>query len=226
MKGKNVYILESFTPYVHDDVKFFYEPSTKDGSIELTSEHVGVFDSVENAEKVIKELIRFRKEMNDKYDDWITYCAFLLTEHKVNGCLDDFGNPPGTESVRSYLGNGELNCFSDYDDRCNKRFNGRKDQSKFVKAGDYAFYLRRDKLIPILVEKLAPSKEEWKQMMNPGVFGDITDDSGLAFMVDYGHDHPFSPYVFPMSILPGHDISESVMTKLQIEKLRYEKGEL
>jgi len=221
-----IYILKAYTPVSDEELPGEEHYVVEHDDVKVSSEFIGVFDSVEVAEKTIKDLVANRKQHADWYSDWTNYCAFVLTEHELNVGLNDYGNPLGYESVRSYLGNGELNCFSDYDDRCKKPFVGRDDVSKYVKEGDYAFYLRGKKLVPILVDKLAFTKAQWKEQFAEGVAGDVTDDSGLAYIVDYGHDHPFSPYVFPLNILPCYEMSEDLKDKLQKEKIAYMNGEL
>jgi len=209
-----IYILKAYTPVSDEELPGEERYVIEHDWVKVTSEFTGVFDSVEAAEKAIKNTVSYRKQNNNWYSDWTDYCAFVLTEHELNAGLDEYCNPPGYESVRSYLGNGELNCFSDYDDRCKKPFVGRDDVSKYVKEGDYAFYLRGKKLVPILIDKLAFTKAQWKELFAEGVAGDATDDSGLAYIADYGHDHPFSPYVFPLSVLPHYKMSEDLKSRL------------
>ena len=80
--------------------------------------------------------------------------------------------------------------------------------------------MRKGKVVPTLIEKEAMTREEWKKSMKKGVYGDFTDDSGIDFPFDSnGHDHTFSPLLFPLSSL---DCNISKEAKAAMRKSRAE----
>ena len=171
-------------------------------SVKLRDIFCGVFSSVKRAESCIKRMVKIRCE--ELEDGW-TACkwfGFTLVEHWTDEALSEESKwPCSFRSFRSYLGDGSLNCFSDTDEACKKKFTGAKRASRF-KPGDIAWVLRKGKAVPTLVEKEAMTVEEWKSTMKNGVAGDFTDDSGIDFPSDCnGHDHTFSPLLFPQSAL-------------------------
>lgn len=77
-------------------------------------------------------------------------------------------------------------------------------------------------IYPILWDKSALSIEWYKVK---GVFGDYTDNSGLAFTVDNGHEHPPIESVFPLSSLPQAELTKEMKLKMLDIRARYYKGE-
>lgn len=201
MKKKTVFELIAIMPNEHSTVE---EVGKYDidrfGNILSHEEFIGIYENVNTAEKMIKALIRKNVHANETWGSWVQYFCFILTERQLNPKIDKHWNVPEFESVRSYLADGTLNCVSDYDSSCKKKFNGREIPTR-VKDGDFAYYCMKDKIVPILMEKVSYTKDEWKKHFKPGVKGDFTDDSGYAYIIGYGHDHPFSPYVFPLTNL-------------------------
>lgn len=65
----------------------------------------------------------------------------------------------GHKSVRSYLADGTLNCFSDLDTECEKPFTGRDPRTLKVKKGDYAYAYQADRVVPMLVGALPPDRK-------------------------------------------------------------------
>lgn len=149
----------------------------------------------------------------------------MLDEHYVNDAIDKHGNISLFESSRSYLSDGSLNCISDCDYRCKKKFNGTDCQNTHIKKGDIALEFNHDILTPVLVEELSMTKDEWKERFKLDVYGDFTDDSGLAFSAYYGHVHPFAPTLFPLSCLPYAKILKADMMKMEKEKNKYFNGD-
>lgn len=189
-------------------------------SIEIRSVFCGVFSNVNKAEKCIKHMVSLRNE--EIKDGWsgFNWFGFSLVENWIDETPKNGRAWPCTfKSFRTYLGDGSLNCFSDTDEACEKKFKGAKRRSRF-KAGDFAWILRKGKAVPTLIEKEAMTREEWKKSMKRGVYGDFTDDSGIDFPFDCkGHDHTFSPLLFPLSSL---DCKISKEAKAAMRKSRTE----
>ena len=66
------------------------------------------------------------------------------------------------------------------------------------------------------------TKEEWQHELNLDVAGDYTDDSYTIVEVNNGHDHPFSPDVFPIP----WKITKKLQKKLLREKKLYMTGKI
>ena len=75
---------------------------------------------------------------------------------------------------------------------------------------------------PELEEKYDQNLENGDKGVNEG---DFTDDSGLAFTVDSGHEHPSPLYVFPLSALPLAELTEEMKNKMLDLREKYYKGE-
>lgn len=216
---KSAYVLESVEAIGDSVLEDSYSINHEDGSINCRREIIGVYDSVENAEKDIRRLIK-------QGGEYVNYFAFVLTEHYMNNSfhLGKFNSPSLFESIRTYLGDGRLNCFSDYDDGCVKKFIGRTTPQKFVKDGDYCLVLNGDKIYPIILLKTTPTKKYCDMVFQHGFVGDCTDDSGVAIGTEGGHFHPRTPSVFPLWNLKNYSIDEKTKTQLTNEKARYEDG--
>ena len=227
-KHNSIYILTSITALEAKDGRKGHYRKDENGIIPVYSERIGLFSSVKKAEEAIKQLIK--QESESSWKSWNIPFGYILDELYLdeglwnsdwcNGSSNPWMCVSHFESRRSYLANGELNCFSDLDDRCVKKFNGRSEPIKHIKKGDYAWVTYGNELVPVLVEEVAMTKEEWKKKMKPGVYGDDTDDSGIVFTPNNGHEHPFSPNVFPLSCLPYAKITKEI--KKECEKARKE----
>lgn len=173
-------------------------------SIDIRTVFCGVFSDVKHAEKAVKHMVKMRED--EIACGWALHkwFGFMLVEHWIDEAfdVDDIHSwPCGFRSMRTYLGDGSLNCFSGTDEACTKKFAGAKRESRF-KSGDFAWILRKHKIVPALIEKEALSRDEWQKNMKRGVYGDFTDDSGIDFPLDCdGHDHTFSPLLFPLDAL-------------------------
>ena len=215
MKRKSIYVLES--------IDFCYNIINGNNHIILDDEFsvkirrsiIGCFDSVSMAESIMQSLIRVREKFNAQYEDNDRYVGFLLTELYLNDALyGEDGQYSSFESIRSYLPNGELNYFSDTDERCIKKYAGSDFPDKHVKAGDYAFLLTYDKMRPILIEKVPFTKQEWRENFEKNVYGDFFDDSGLAYTTVPGHIHPLWSHVFPLSCIAGFELPDECKNRI------------
>lgn len=218
MTKRSLYLLESVRLcYKDDEVGNEVLDINEDNEIRLYREKVGIFDSVENVESTIKELIRYDEKYKQHSSLW-GYFGFLVDEHYLNDCLyGDDGNISGFESTRSYFSNGELNYFSDLDERGDKQYRGSDNPGKYIKSGDFVYCLLGHKLIPGIVDKIPMTKDEWKSRFKPDVYGDFFDDSGIVVTLD-GHRHPMWTRVFPESRVENGKISENIKKKL-IERM-------
>ena len=202
-----------------------------DNSIDAYEVEVGVFDSVANAEATISDYVKvcgddrlfgfflFEKELNDGVRErkWLRgvdtgICRYL--------------------SVRSYLADGRLLCYSPYDDCCVKEFRGRDPATIDcrIKEGDLAFRWCGDRIHPCLVASLPPSREDWQRMKERAVgrtgrwhrwYGwDSSDDCYCVYEYDKGHAHPATWSVFPFF----GTISKRNLSRLLKTKEWYEAG--
>lgn len=163
--------------------------------------------------------------MLNRHPPWDTdYICFELIELYLNEGVDANGNYPSFESVRTYNRRGELHGVSDLDDRCRKHFVGRDDPIEGVSEGDFCWLVGYRTIAPILYDKAPMTRAEVKSRFKNGYAGDFTDDSGLAFTVDSGHEHPSPLYVFPLSALPFADLSEELKSKMLDFRERYYAG--
>ena len=106
------------------NVKYNYDETdfVKDnfGNIICSIERIGVYDDVKKAETDLTELIQLNERLNWKYGSKSKYFCFTLDELYLNNAIYGVDNISTFESRRSYLNDGRLNCFSDYDVTFNK----------------------------------------------------------------------------------------------------------
>lgn len=220
MKNKSVYILEAIQPRVAVDGKKGHYEKDEDENVKCWRERIGIFSSVKLAERAMHQFIDAHEHMYVEWKMWERHFGFMLEEVRLDDEIDEFDNFGDFESVRSYLADGTLNCFSDYDSRCKKKFTGRDEPQRFVKSGEYAWLYQGDHLTPILIDKLSITKDEWTKHFKPGVAGDFTDDSGVSFTSEY-HIHPFAVNVFPFSALKFAKLTKKLKTKMNKAKKEY-----
>lgn len=202
-----------------------------DNSIHAYEVEVGVFDSVEKAEAAI---LGFVKDM--EYDSLF---GFFLYEKTLNDGVRERKWLRGVntlicqyQSVRSYLADGRLLCYSPYDDCCVKEFRGR-DRTTInsrIKEGGLAFQWCGDKIYPCIIASLPPSGEDWRRMKERVVrragrwsrsYGwDSSDDCYCVYEYDKGHAHPATWRVFPFF----GTISKRNLDRLRKSKEWYEAG--
>lgn len=219
MKHKSIYILESIDlcyATINDIDQLIVDDEF---NIKVYRARIGCFDSVKQAESTMRSLINAREKFNIQYEDSGKYVGFLLTELYLNEALyDNDSRYSSFESTRSYLPDGELNYFSDTDERCIKEYAGSDFPDKHVKSGEYAFILSYDKMRPILIEKVPFTKQEWKENFAKNVYGDFFDDAGLAYTTTQGHIHPLWSHVFPMSCIPEFKLTNECKQKINESK--------
>lgn len=159
-----------------------------DGAFGTFSRDLGVFSSIGRAEDAIRRYVASRHGA-----PW----AFVLKER----ILDDaephgaFGRVSEFRSIRTYLADGTLNAENPCDDTGEKRWRGRDSRTIRFKVGDLVSVLDGDRVKPALIgdtpvttDRFAPASPGWE----------AEDDCYLAFVADLGHDHPFTPFVFPL----------------------------
>ena len=227
MKKKSLYVLSVIRPRAHRDYKKGHYVKDGRGNIECRVERIGVYGSVEKAEDAIRKTVATEEAERKKYDIWEKSFGFVLDEVYLDDGLDKNGYPAQFESRRTYLNDGTPNCFSDLDWRCSKKFKGRtspqhikesmsaKEYRDFRKNGIFAYEWNDERITPIILTEFSPTAKEWKAKMKPGVYGDVTDDSGVAYDQSGGHHHPFSPDIFPVSALAYAGIAEKLAEKLR-----------
>lgn len=227
MKKKSLYVLSSIEPRIHRDGRKGHYVKDRHGNIECRTERIGVYGSVKNAEDTIMKMVETERAERTEYKLWEKRFGFVLDEVYLNDGLDMNGYPAHFESRRTYLSDGTPNCFSDLDWRCAKKFKGRvspqhikesmsaKEYKNFRKNGVFAYEWNETCITPIILTEFAPTAKEWKARMKPGVCGDVTDDSGVAYDPSGGHHHPFSPDVFPLSALACGKLTKKTIRKLE-----------
>ena len=160
---------------------------------------LGVFSTVANAEAMIH-----------MHANKVKKCATMLGYALYENKLDDLAphgpwyDIPESLSVRTYLANGTLNAFCACDDACEKKWHGRKAKTIRYKIGDFVSVWNGKTIKTELVGEQPIATER-------NFTGDWTDDCYLTYPVDGFHEHPFTPYVFP---LVGK-LTEKVKAKLE-----------
>jgi len=224
-RRKSAFVLEAIHPCVHRDGRKGHYEKDGEGCFKCWKQTVGVFSSIDKAEETIRTLVKTQSDQNIKWKGWKVYVGFLLIEHYVDDALfGDGNNISNFESCRSYLSDGSLNCISDCDDRCEKKFVGTSCPNSHVMKESIALELCGDCLMPVLVESTSMTIDEWKRLFKEDTTGDWTDDSGLAFSANHGHVHPFAPLLFPMRCLPHAIIPQSEVKKMQKMRKMYFEG--
>ncbi len=147
---------------------------------------LGVFSTVANAE----EMIRIHAKRVDVH---ATMLGYALYENE----LDDIAphgpwkETPQFLSARTYLADGTLNAFCDCDDACEKQWRGRDKATIRFKPGDFVSVLRGGTVHTELIGAQPITTER-------GYVGDWSDDCYMTYQTNGGHEHPFTPYVFPL----------------------------
>ena len=159
----------------------------QDGSYEVFKRDLGIFDSVEKAERFMQLII-------DRESAYYDFHCFVIFEKTLNG---DLGKKWDTvcefQSIRSYLPDGTLYCDSPYDDGCEKPFCGRPEETIKLKAGDLAWFLDRDRIRPCLVAILPFTDTFYRKKVEEDGHEmglDYTDDSYKVYTCGNGHEHP------------------------------------
>lgn len=159
----------------------------RDGSLCTFVRDIGVFASISNAEEMM------RVYSGGDCKPW----AYVLKER----ILDDvrlhghFRQVSEFRSVRSYFGDGTLNAANECDDTGENLWFGRDAETVRFKVGDYVSFLNGGEIRPGLVGMLPLTKEKFESGRS-GLEAD--DDCYFVYTADGGHEHPFSPYVFPL----------------------------
>ena len=156
------------------------------GVYAATETALGVFTSVDKAEA----MIRIHAEKVKAYRRVLGYALYEneLDDLTLHG---PWKGIPEFLSVRTYFANGTLNAFCDCDDTCGKHWHGRDLKTVHYRRGDFVSVWQGRKVVPMLIGELPISTKR-------KITGDWTDDCYLAFCNGLGHDHPFTPYVFPL----------------------------
>ena len=227
VERKSVFVLKAIQPREHPEAYGKYDQNLENGDIEARIVQLGIFDLIEKAEDNIRLALKVQADGLKKHPEWeeSKYVCFELTELYLNDGIDEDGATPEFESLRTYDGDGNLHCVSDLDDRCKKRFTGRDEPIKGVNEGDFCWHVGHDAIYPILYDKAPMTSAEIKSRFKREYVGDFTDDSGLAFTVDSGHEHPSPLYVFPLSALPFAELTEDMKNKMRDLREKFYKGE-
>ena len=167
-----------------------------DASCSTYEPALGVFTSPQNAEAMIRIHA-------DKSENVLGYALYEneLDDISLRG---PWNGIPEFLSVRTYFADGTLNAFCDCDDTCEKQWHGRDPKTIHYKRGDFVSVWHGGKIVPALVGELPID-------MHKRITGDWSDDCYLAYFMNGGHEHPFTPYVFP---LVGK-LSKKVRAKLE-----------
>lgn len=186
-----------------------YNPPAKNGKRAVCECALGVFSTVENAEKMIGIEIERRKRTGEMMLGYVLY-ENTLDDLALHG---PWKMTPEFLTVRTYLADGTLNAFSDCDDACEKQWRGRDATTIRFKDGDFvSVWSGGGYVCPALVGMTPYTTDK-------GFVGDWTDDCYMTYDVSGGHSHPFTPYVFP---LVG-ELTAEVKAKLEAARDRDEK---
>ncbi len=177
-----------------------------DGSFDADATALGVFSSIENAEAMIRIHIENAKE----YAHSLGYAIYEneLDDLTLHG---PWRGIPEFLTVRTYFADGTLNAFCDCDDTCEKQWHGRDAETIHYKRGDFVSVWHGRRVVPMLIGEL-PITTARK------ITGDWGDDCYLAYSEGLGHDHPFTPYVFPLL----GKISKRVKDRIEAERREWE----
>ena len=172
------------------------------GVYAATETSLGVFTSTQNAEA----MMRIHAEKTKGHAHVLGYALYEneLDDLNLHG---PWNGIPEFLSVRTYFADGTINAFCDCDDTCEKQWHGRDPKTIHYKRGDYVSVWQGRKVVPMLIGEL-PITTKRK------ISGDWSDDCYLAFCEWLGHDHPFTPYVFP---LVG-ELSEKAKARILAER--------
>lgn len=187
------------------------DKSARDGSYGTFLRDLGVFTTLANAEEMMYRFVSF---------GYAALWAFEVRER----ILDDlaphgpFGKVSGFRSVRTYFGDGTLNAANDCDDTGEKRWRGRDAATICFKRGDFVSVWAGGSVYPALVGEIPFTPDRFPK----GAQGfEADDDCYLVYTADGGHDHPFTPYVFP---LVG-TLSDDVRAKIEAARDREEAAD-
>ena len=159
----------------------------QDGSYKVFKRDLGIFDSVEKAERFMQQII-------DRESAYSDFHCFVIFEKTLNGGLEKkWDTVCEFQSVRTYFPDGKIYCDSPYDDGCETPFRGRPEETIKLKAGDLAWFWFGDRIQPCLVAVLPVTDvaylkkvEEYGHEMGL----DYTDDSYKVYTCGNGHEHP------------------------------------
>ena len=158
-----------------------------DGSYAAFVRELGIFGSVEKAERFMKLVIDREKEYSE------FHCFVIYEKTLDRGLSEKTGSVCEFESVRSYLANGSLYCDSPYDDACEKPFRGRLAETIALNIGDIAWCWRYDRIYPCLVAELPLTDvryRQWSEKLGHEPELDHSDDCYLVHTCGMGHEHP------------------------------------
>ena len=158
-----------------------------DGSYAAFERELGIFGSVEKAE-------RFMKLVIDREKEYSSFHCFVVYEKTLDrGVSAKTGSVCEFEAVRSYLADGSFYCDSPYDDACEKPFRGRPAETIALKVGVLAWCWRHDRIYPCLVAELPLTDvryRQWAEKLGHEPELDHSDDCYLVYTCGMGHEHP------------------------------------
>lgn len=174
---------------------------------DTTTKDIGLFDTVEAAERQIKLYLEQEGNLSADWSDIKRglLIGFTLYERPVNDMLQ---KPEGNSSycstdichftsVRTYLADGTLHCCFNYDDACNTEFFGVEDCDVKFKIDDHVLIVYGECAEVMVVDSPVPSKKWWKEHIISGHGGDYSDCSYRLIRYKSGHTHVESYMVFP-----------------------------
>lgn len=160
------------------------------GWINLTSQKLGLFSSLQKAENMMMDYISSLSPT----DNYIAY--YEIRENRLNQKLQTQSlGISEWESIRTYNPDGSKHYESLLDDNCICEFHGNDEPGEFS-HGDVILYMSHRRACLRIVRHPPMTKTEWLEKLGPGVAGDWTDDSYLTYDMRGEHYHNFSPYVF------------------------------
>ncbi len=194
-----------------------------DNSIPAWKSELGVFDSVKKAEATIRDYVGhygservfgfflYGKTLNDgvRKRKWLRGTTVSICQYR---------------SVRSYLSDGTLWCYSPYDDCAETEFRGRDPATVKLKEGDLAFVWGYNSIAPCIVAATPPTPDDWERLRIRVVkqegrwhrsYGwDGSDDCYCVYEYDKGHSHPAIWSVFPFfGTISKRNLSRLIKTK-------------
>lgn len=153
-----------------------------DGSYAAFERGLGIFGSVDKAERFMKLVI----DRERKYSEF--HCFIIYERILDRGVSEKTGSVCEFEAVRSYLADGALYCDSPYDDAGGKPFRGRPAETIKLKVGDLAWCWRYYRIYPCLVSELPLTDVLYRQWA--GTELNHSGDCYMVYVCGMGHEHP------------------------------------
>lgn len=171
-----------------------------DGSLVMFTDEIGIFTNLKKAEKFVKS---YTKDQSDTTG----VIGFNVEKRALDvGYRGKFNTICYFDSLYSYDKYGNRFCSSEYDDGCEIKFYGRKEDIHF-KQYDMAICIEDDNVakLVLIINKPIDKCEG----------GDYSDDCYTAIKIGLGHFHPQVTTLFPIKGDVGSNIKKKLLKQLE-----------